>query len=197
MLGSFSVPIFTYSGNNDGTLILDNIGDYKQSYNGLDLAVRKRMSNNFMLSGSVVLQKQEANYDGGDAALYVLGDGGITPGTPFPGNPGNAALANGQPYAYAPGGSGKSGVYPYSEWQFKFSGVYQFPWDISVGAFARYQQGYPYVLWARTRTQVFLAHLEHRTPESWWNHLEAGGLRTSSRWICRSKRHSSSVSTDA
>ncbi len=27
----------------------------------------------------------------------------------------------------------------------KLSGVYQFPWDISVGAFGRYQQGYPYV----------------------------------------------------
>ena len=47
--------------------------------------------------------------------------------------------------------SGKSGVYPYSEWQLKMSGVYQFPWDISAGAFARYQQGYPYVLFATIR----------------------------------------------
>jgi hypothetical protein len=31
----------------------------------------------------------------------------------------------------------------------KLSGVYQFPWDISAGAFARYQQGYPYVLFGR------------------------------------------------
>jgi hypothetical protein len=28
----------------------------------------------------------------------------------------------------------------------KLSGVYQFPWDISAGAFARSQQGFPYVL---------------------------------------------------
>ena len=26
------------------------------------------------------------------------------------------------------------------------SGVYQLPWELSLGAFARYQQGYPYVL---------------------------------------------------
>jgi hypothetical protein len=138
-----------YHGNNDGTLYLHNVRDYTQSYNGLDINVRKRMSNNFMVSGSAVLQKQKATYDGGDSALYVLGDGGITPGTPFPGNPTNVQFADGEAYAFAPGGSGKSGVYPYSEWQFKVSGVYQFPYDISVGAFARYQQGYPYVLWGR------------------------------------------------
>ena len=62
-----------------------------------------------------------------------------------------------EPYAFAPGGSGKSGVYPYSEWQLKMSGVYQFPWDISVGAFGRYQQGYPYVLFGTIRDDSLAA----------------------------------------
>jgi hypothetical protein len=96
----------------------------------------------------VVLQKQKASYDNAESALYILGDGNVS-GQPFPGNPANVLQADGEPYAYAPLGSGKSGVYPYSEWQVKMSGVYQFGWDFSVGAFARYQQGYPYVLWAR------------------------------------------------
>jgi hypothetical protein len=46
------------------------------------------------------------------------------------------------------GGSGKTGVYPYSEWTFRLSGVYQFGWGISAGGFARYQQGFPYVIFA-------------------------------------------------
>ena len=152
VLGSFSVPYFVYAGNNDGTSILKNVEGYNQSYNGLDINVRKRMSNNFMLNGSVVLQKQKANYDSPEALNYILQDGGLT-GQAFPGDPGMLPFLDGQPYAYAPGGSGKSGVYPYSEWQFKMSGVYQFGYDISVGAFARYQQGYPYVLWGRVSDQ--------------------------------------------
>ena len=105
------------------------------------------MSNNFLLNGGLTLQRQKANYNGGKSNAFYIGDGGLT-GQTFPFDPTNLPFLDGQPYAFAPGGSGKSGVYPYSEWQFKLSGVYQFPWDISVGAFARYQQGYPYVLFA-------------------------------------------------
>jgi hypothetical protein len=28
----------------------------------------------------------------------------------------------------------------------KISGYYQLPWELGVGAFVRYQQGYPYVI---------------------------------------------------
>jgi hypothetical protein len=147
-LGSFTVPVWLFNGTHDGTLLYTNIEDYKQKYNGIDINLRKRMSNNFMLSGSMVFQKQDASYDSPSAAQYIIGDGNVS-GQAFPGNPGNVAFLDGEPYAYAPLGSGKSGVYPYSEWQFKASGVYQFGWDFSVGAFARYQQGYPFVLFGR------------------------------------------------
>jgi hypothetical protein len=53
---------------------------------------------------------------------------------------------NDKPYAFVSGGSGKTGVFPFAEWTFRASGVYQLPWELSVGAVARYQQGYPYVL---------------------------------------------------
>ncbi len=145
VLGNFSVPFFVYGGVDNGDLLLTNANDYKTKYDGVDIAVRKRMSNNFMLNGGVTLQKQKANYDGGDSLAFYIGDGGLN-GQVFPFDPTNLPFLNDQPYAFAPGGSGKSGVYPYSEWQFKLSGVYQFPWDISAGAFARYQQGYPFVL---------------------------------------------------
>jgi hypothetical protein len=147
VLGNFSVPYFVYGGVDNGDLLLTNANDYKTKYDGLDISVRKRMSNNFMVNGGVTLQKQKANYDGGDSLAFYIGDGGLN-GQVFPFDPTNLPFLNDKPYAFAPGGSGKSGVYPYSEWQLKLSGVYQFPWDISAGAFARYQQGYPYVLFA-------------------------------------------------
>jgi len=147
VLGNFNVPYYTLGVEQSGQSIVTNIEDYKTTYNGVDIAVRKRMSNNFLINGGLTLQRQKANYDGGDSAGFYIGDGGIT-GQTFPFDPGQLQFLNGQPYAFAPGGSGKSGVYPYSEWQFKLSGVYQFPKDFSVGAFARYQQGYPYVLFA-------------------------------------------------
>lgn len=98
-----------------------------------------------MVNAGLTLQKQKANYDGGDSLAFYIGDGGLL-GQVFPFDPTNLPFLDDQPYAFAPLGSGKSGVYPYSEWQLKLSGVYQFPWDISAGAFARYQQGYPFVL---------------------------------------------------
>jgi Carboxypeptidase regulatory-like domain/TonB-dependent Receptor Plug Domain len=146
-LGDFSVPFFTYQGVDDGDIVLTNANDYKTAYNGVDVAVRKRMSNNFMLNGGFTYQKQKATYDGGDSLAFYIGDGGLS-GQIFPFDPTNLPFLNDLPYAFAPGGSGKSGVYPYSEWNLKMSGVYQFPWDISVGAFGRYQQGYPFVLMA-------------------------------------------------
>jgi hypothetical protein len=157
-IGSFSVPVYTLSFVHDGRSILTNINDYKTSYNGVDIAVRKRMSNNFMVNGSLTLQRQKANYDGGDSTAFYINDGGLS-GSTFPYDPGQLAFLDDHPYAFAPGGSGKSGVYPYSEWQLKLSGVYQFPWDINVGAFARYQQGYPYVIFGAVTDDTLLGVL--------------------------------------
>lgn len=50
---------------------------------------------------------------------------------------------NGKPYAYVSESSGKTGVFPFAEWTFRLAGVYQLPWELSVGGFMRYQQGYP------------------------------------------------------
>jgi hypothetical protein len=150
VLGNFSVPFFVYGGVDDGDQILLNVRDYKTKYDGVDITVRKRMSNNFLVNGGLTLQKQKATYDGGDSLAFYIGDGGLN-GQVFPFDPTNLPFLNDQPYAFAPGGRGKSGVYPYSEWSLKLSGVYQFPWDISVGAYGRYQQGYPYVLFATIR----------------------------------------------
>ncbi len=157
-LGNFNVPYFVYGGVDDGDQILTNANDYKTKYDGIDITARKRMSNNFMVNAGLTLQKQKANYDGGDSLSFYIGDGGLS-GQVFPFDPTNLPFLDGHPYAFAPGGSGKAGVYPYSEWQFKMSGVYQLPWDFSVGAFGRYQQGYPYVLLATIRDDSLASSL--------------------------------------
>lgn len=146
VLGNFNQPIYSATLYDDqGISILRNVDDYKTNYNGVDITARKRMSNNFMINGSLTLQRQKAHYDGGDSNGFYLGDAGLS-GSVFPFDPSNLTFLDDQPYAVGPTSSGKSGVYPFSEWSMKVSGIYDFPWDISVGAFARYQQGYPYIL---------------------------------------------------
>jgi hypothetical protein len=162
VLGNFSVPLYTFQGVDNGVSILTNVEDYKTTYNGVDIAMRKRMSNNFLLNAGLTLQRQEASYDSPNATGFYIGDGGLS-GIVFPYDQTNLQFLDGQPYAFAPGGSGKSGVYPYSEWQFKLSGVYQFPWDISAGAFMRYQQGYPMVLFAAVEDFSYLPSLGQDT----------------------------------
>jgi hypothetical protein len=99
-----------------------------------------------MVNAGLTLQRQKAKYDGGDSA-------GFTSGTASPARrsvrSGPAPVMDDRPTRSLQ--RAKSGVYPYSEWQMK-QAASQFPWDLSVGAFARHQQGYPYVLFGRFST---------------------------------------------
>jgi hypothetical protein len=138
-LVAFSVPYFVLGFTQDGTAIYTNIKDYNQTYNGVDIVVRKRMSHNFQLNGSLTVQKQTGHYHGGDSLARQIN---AFPGSVYAFDPTNLPFIQGQSYAY----SGRAGIYPYSEWNLKVSGIYQFPRDIHVAAYLRYQQGYPYVL---------------------------------------------------
>lgn len=132
-LGDFSVPYFVLPEGfkQDGTAIYTNIKDFNETYNGVDIVVRKRMSHNFQLNGSLTVQKQTGHYHGGDSLARDAYD------------PTNLPFVQGHAYAYM----GKGGIYPYSEWNMKVSGVYQFPYDIQAAAYLRYQQGYPYIIY--------------------------------------------------
>ncbi len=152
--GDFTVPYQVYgAGLTNGTQqILENVSGYDNVYNGVDIIVRKRMSDNFMLNTSLNIQNQTANYDasqGGSAFFVTTGDGisGVVMADP-------SLVPNfygGHPYAYVSGGSGKTGVFPFAEWTYRLSGVYQLPWEMSVGGFFRYQQGYPQPLFGNVR----------------------------------------------
>ncbi len=100
-----------------------------------------------MLNAFVTIQRQKAHYDGGEAFFVVTGDG-ITARTVYA-DPTQLGFYDDQPYSGVSGGSGKTGVFPYAEWTFRASGIYQLPWDMSLGTFIRYQQGFPQPLFAQ------------------------------------------------
>lgn len=158
VLGTFTVPTFTLAVPHDGRSIITNIDGYSQSFNGLDLTLRKRMSNDFLINASATIQRQKPHYDGAGANAYIFDDGGLS-GQLFPFDPSNANFNDDVGYAYVSSGSGKAGIYPFSEWSFKFSGVYQFPWDFSVGGYARYQQGWPLIIFGSFRDTSLIGAL--------------------------------------
>lgn len=155
VLGDFSVPYFKLPFNPGDARKLTNIHDYTQTYSGLDLAVKKRMSNQFQLNGTVTIQTQKGNYNGGDSLAFTInGVLANTTGAIAPFDPTNLPFLQGNPYAYL-----GMLVYPFSEWAFKVSGIYQFPWELYAGAYLRYQQGYPYVIFGTIPNQGEKDHL--------------------------------------
>jgi hypothetical protein len=154
--GTFDIPFSDISFQHDGTQVMKTIDGYTQNYDGVDFGGRKRMSNNFMLNAFVTLQRQKAHYNGPDAFFVVTGDG-INVRTVYA-DPTLQSFYDNQPYAFASGGSGKTGVFPYAEWTFRASGVYQLPWEMSLGAFMRYQQGFPFPLFGQVGTGLNLAN---------------------------------------
>ncbi|MCI0417218.1 TonB-dependent receptor [bacterium] len=145
--GTFDIPYMDINFEHDGTQLLKTIDGYTQTYDGVDFGGRKRMSNNFMLNAFITLQRQKSHYDGGDSFFVVTGDG-ITARAVYA-DPSLVGFYDDQPYAFVSGGSGKTGVFPYAEWTFRASGIYQLPWDMSLGAFIRYQQGFPFPLFGQ------------------------------------------------
>jgi hypothetical protein len=141
-LGTFDVPYFVLPEDfqQDGTGIAQNVPDYTQTYQGLDITARRRIQNNLLLNGSLTIQRQKAHYN---SAAALAKQPFITfPGSTFAFDPTNFPFLNDQTYAF----SGRQGIRPFSEWYFKVSGYYQLPHDFGIGAFLRYQQGYPYVI---------------------------------------------------
>jgi hypothetical protein len=90
--------------------------DYFRDYYGIDLIVNKRLSNKWMLNGSLTWQHQETHY--GDEGFF---------------DPTNLWALDGKPYAASIGASsGKINQYTYSRWLIKVGGLYQLPYDFNI-----------------------------------------------------------------
>jgi hypothetical protein len=108
--------------------VLTNRPDYSQEYKGLELVATKRLSNRWMLRG---------NFSWNDWT-EECGEGATSDPTPFLGN------CPGGQFTERSAGSGAFGnVFINSKWTANVTGLYQLPWDFSVGASFIARQGYP------------------------------------------------------
>jgi hypothetical protein len=116
-----------------------NRPDYDNNYFGVELRFTKRMSQRWMLMGSVTLQdwnrkfkSRLANYD-----------------------PTNFPQLEKADMAYQTSGSGKTEIWPNSRWMVKLGGVVQLPLDINLGASFVAREGYIFPIVYRFNTLDF------------------------------------------
>ncbi len=100
-------------------------------YWGIDLVFNKRLTNKWMMNGSVTYQMQK-HYYGANGFAYT---GSTT-------DPTNLWAYEGQMYGVQMGGtSGKTNRDFFSRWMFKLSGLYQLPFDINISGTVSAHEG--------------------------------------------------------
>jgi hypothetical protein len=100
----------------------------RNDYLGFDLVLNKRLSNKWMLNGSVTYQIQKAHYG-------ARGEGYF--------NPTNIWALDGQDSAaFIGGASGIADQYTNARWLVKLGGLYQFPFDINLSANVLMREGW-------------------------------------------------------
>lgn len=127
-----SCPQLTYFQPNislPGVLRLVNRGGYTRDFNGIEAVFTKRMADRWMVDANYAFNNAVDNYDTvqGYSANF---------------DPTNLGIFNGQQYAQEAGGSGIDNVFVNARHLVKLSGVYVAPWDINLGAFYNYREGY-------------------------------------------------------
>ena len=127
-----SCPQLTYFQPNisiPGTQRLVNRGGYTRDFNGIEAVFTKRMSDRWMIDANYAFNNAIDNFASvqGYSATF---------------DPTNLGIFNGQQYALEAGGSGIDNVFVNARHLVKLSGVYIAPWDISLGAFYNYREGY-------------------------------------------------------
>jgi hypothetical protein len=134
VVGQVNVPFYgviddRVPENRDAT-IYQTRPDYYQQYQGFEVSAVKRMSNRWMARFGFSTNKNTEHW------TSPAGQGDPTPTLGSPN-------VNGGDVAYSSGGSGKSSIYTVlPKYQFIFTGLYQAPWGINLGANINSRQGY-------------------------------------------------------
>lgn len=126
---SYSLPYYQLRAGVPRPLyyITQNRPDYTQTYDGVELTATKRMSNNWMLRGNVTWSdwKQQVGADGiVDPTPFLEGDSCTVCD--------DAAVAS----------SGGADGYINATWSYSLNGVYQLPFQFTVGAAVIGREGY-------------------------------------------------------
>ncbi len=140
----YAKPIYTYYTNYSSSSYYE--------YMALQAIFSKKLSNKWMLDASFTYADWTTHYDKSE-----FNEGDLT----------NFDYFNGGVRAPASGGSGLSGVYVNARWQFKFSGLYQLPWGISVTGVFQAREGYVLPFHERTKRGMGLG----------WTNMYKSGLK--------------------
>jgi hypothetical protein len=108
--------------------VFTNTPDRFRDYNGVELALTKRMSDRWMANVSFAFNNAIDHY--ASAASFE--------------DPTNIANLDGAVFAPESAGSGVGNVFNNAEWLFKASGLYTMKWDINLATGLGYNQGYPF-----------------------------------------------------
>lgn len=120
----------------------ENWPDRTREFQGLELTVRRRFANRFMISGSAAFNDAQDVIDS-PAGYGVFGYYGNS--TQRSGDPTEVASVTGGQYAPEQTGSGRSQVFNNARWLLKGSGLYAAPWDINLSVSYDGHQGYPFI----------------------------------------------------
>jgi len=145
---AYSVPYYTLKTGVATPVfyVFTNRDDYTQTYQDLELTAVKRMSNRWMMRANVTLS---------DWTQQVGTDAIVDP-SPLLSNSTNSfdscSVCDGATVA---SGGGIGNNYINSRWAYSLTGVYQLPWQVSVGAALNGREGYliPYRVSFRDRRE--------------------------------------------
>lgn len=122
------LPYYHIPGSAQPTFyVARNRPDYTQSYDGFELMFQRRMANRWMARGQVTF---------GDWQQHIGPNGIQNPGRILEGD--GCYTCNNSTVASSSGSDG----YINARWSYSFSGLYNGPWGINIGAVATGREGY-------------------------------------------------------
>lgn len=108
--------------------VITNRPDYSQKFQGIELSATKRLSHKWMLRGNVSFNDWTES----------CGEAASPDPSPFLGN-----CPGGQVTERSTGSGAFENVFISAKWSYNVTGLYQLPWDFSLGASLTGRQGYP------------------------------------------------------
>jgi hypothetical protein len=131
---SYTATYYELTSQLPGTRIEMN-QDFTRMFHGLEITARKRMSNRWMLNGSVTLNSATYNSPPEGFANTINGDLFAGTGIPaIPTDPTNREFMEGE-----------QTLINGTRWVAKLAGLYQLPWGVSVGGTLNARQGFPFI----------------------------------------------------
>jgi hypothetical protein len=136
---SYNIPLFQPNAAivaaNGGGRFLTNFDGYSTTFNGVEVAINKRLSNRWQMRLAAAYNNPQEHYE--DGMVPVSENGSPTRSDIFP-------LTNGGQWTQRSAGSGSGDVFVNQRWNFNVNGVYQLPLDIEVAGNLFGKQGTPY-----------------------------------------------------